>query len=409
MQGMVKFKEKRAEYSSALQGLTLTLVAGWTVIYLLSREFWNELFSLNTLQMLCMLLMVWTTSAFSFWSSEQRVDYKYQKLVAVTILVSFAKPILGIILVTISSDKVTARIAGLAIVELLVYPLCFFSQMRKGKKFFSKQFWRYAVAFNLPLLPHYLSMTVLSSSDRIMISNMCGEAQAGIYSLAYSVSQIMTLFNTALLQTIEPWIYRKIKEKRIEDIKRVAYPAFIMIAAVNIALIVFAPEIIWIFAPAEYYDAIWVIPPVAMSSFFSFAYTFFATFEFYYEKTKSIAAATMIGAALNIVLNYIFIQIYGYRAAGYTTLVCYILFALFHYLMMKNVCKTYLDGRKAYDAKVLLAISLVFVAAGFLMLMTYEHRVIRYSIVLLCAAAAFIYRKKIMGEVRAILSLKKNK
>ena len=66
--------------------------------------------------------------------------------------------------------------------------------------------------FNLPLIPHYLSQTILNSADRIMIERITDAEQAGIYSLAYSVSLVMTLFNTALMQTLSPWIYEKIKK-----------------------------------------------------------------------------------------------------------------------------------------------------------------------------------------------------
>ena len=50
------------------------------------------------------------------------------------------------------------------------------------------------------------------------------------------------------------------------------------------------------FAPESYIDAIWVIPPIAMSVYFMFAYDLFAKFEFYYEKTKLISFATVMGA-----------------------------------------------------------------------------------------------------------------
>lgn len=56
-----------------------------------------------------------------------------------------------------------------------------------------------------------------------MISSMVGESEAGIYSLAYSLSSIMTLFNTALMQTLNPWIYKKIKEQDIKSIAPIAY------------------------------------------------------------------------------------------------------------------------------------------------------------------------------------------
>lgn len=39
---------------------------------------------------------------------------------------------------------------------------------------------------------------------------------------------------------------------------------------------------------------------------------------------------SVLGAILNVFLNYILIPKFGYIAAGYTTLVCYILFAVGH-------------------------------------------------------------------------------
>ncbi len=62
------------------------------------------------------------------------------------------------------------------------------------------------------------------------------------------------------------------------------------------------------------------------SVFFMFLYPLFANIEFYYEKTKFVMVASCSGALLNILLNYIFIGLYGYYAAGYTTLICYMVF-----------------------------------------------------------------------------------
>lgn len=406
MQGLVKFGEEKNKYSSSLQGLCLTLVSIWTVIYLLFHDFWNGFFTLTTVQMLAMLIMIWTTAAFGFWSGEQRVEQRYRGLVAVTVIVSVAKPVIGIIFVLHAEDKVTARILGLALVEIIAYTGMFFKQMRQGKCFFSRRFWKYALMFNLPLIPHYLSMSVLSSADRIMISRMVGDAEAGIYNLAYSVSLIMTMFNTALLRTIEPWLYKKIKAKRLDRIAGIAYPTFIVIAAVNIILIAFAPEVVAIFAPRSYYDAIWVIPPVAMSVYFTYAYSFFATIEFYYEKTGYVAAASTIGALLNVVLNALFIPIFGYYAAGYTTLFCYILYALFHYLFSRKICKDYFDNKQAYDIGILLLITAVFMASGFLLLLTYRLVWVRYSLILGAGCLVLWKRKLVLEIAKRIMNIK---
>ena len=408
-QGLIKFDKERREYSSSLQGLSLTLALAWTVIYFLFRNFWNGILSLTTVQMLSMLILIWLTSVFNFWAVEKRVELSYQKLIVVTLIASFARPIFGIILVINSEDKVTARILGMVLVDIIAYAGLFFVQMKRGKKFYSAKFWKYALTFNLPLIPHYLSMSVLSGSDRIMISNMVGNGEAGIYNLAYSISQIMALFNTALMQTVEPWLYQKIKDKQIKNMSKVAYSTFILIAGVNIMLIAFAPEVVAVFAPQEYYEAIWVIPPVAMSVYFIFSYNFFAVFEFYYEKTKYVMAATSASAVMNIVLNYIFIRICGYQAAGYTTLACYILYAMFHYCFMRKICRERLDDQQPYSLKALLLITGMFMIMGFAFLCTYKFVFIRYVLIAVFLCVIFIKHREIVAALKGILDTKSAK
>ena len=410
IQGLVKFEDRRNQYTSTLQGLTVTLIVIWLGIYLIFHDFWNNLFSLTTTQMLLMFLIMWTTAVITFWSAEQRVEFKYLKLVIITVTVSFLRPIISIILIQVAEDKVTARILGIAIVDILGYSWLFLAQMRRGKQFFSKEIWKYVLQFNLPLIPHYLSNTVLNSSDRIMIDSMIGSSEAGIYSLAYSVSMIMSIFNQALIQTIEPWLYKKIKENSISEIPGVAYPAFILIAIVNLLLMAFAPEIVAVFAPSEYYDAIYVIPPVTMSVYFIFVYYFFVTFEFYYEKTKYITIATLSSAALNIVLNYIFIYFFGYYAAGYTTLICFILYAMFHYIMMNKVVQQRTGiKKKVYDIKILLLITGVFMSFGFLLLFTYKHIVLRYILLFSIIILLIVKRKFIKQAIKGLIDIRKKK
>ena len=406
-QGIVKFEGQRKTFTSSLLGLGTVLVLAWTGIYLLFEDRWNNLLGLTTPQMIAMLLMIWTSAGFNFWAIQQRVQYKYRLLALLTVLTSIAKPTVGIILVLTCSDKVTARIIGLAAVELVIYLGLIIKQFAEGRQFFSTKIWKYGLWFNIPLIPHYLSQTVLNSADRIMIKKMAGASEAGIYSLAYSISLIMTLVNTALLQTVGPWIYQRIKAKEFNRISKIAYPVLVGIAAVNLIVIAFAPEAVRIFAPAKYYPAIWVIPPVAMSVYFMFMYSLFANIEFYYEKTKMISVATMVGAGLNLLLNFIFIKQYGYYAAGYTTLFCYILYALMHYLFMRSIMNKNESGTKVYSVRVLLGITIAFIVAGFLLMLTYNYPVVRYSCIALGLVIIILMRKRIMNLIKIMMEMRK--
>ncbi len=407
LQGIVK-QENKDRFASAMQGLSFVLTILWSIIYCIFHDFFNKVTSLTTIQMVAMLSLIWTTGVFGYWSVEQRMENRYKPLIIITLLTSLLKPTTGIILVIVSTDKVTARILGLALIELIFFMGLFIKDMKKGKCFYDKAIWKYALSFNIPLIPHYLSMAVLNSSDRIMIKYYQGESKAGIYSLAYSLALIMTLFNSALLQTVEPWLYKKINAKQEKDISQVAYITLVVIASVNIGLIAVAPEAVKIFAPPEYAEAVWIIPSVAMSVYFMFAYSLFVAFEFYFEKTHYITLATLIGAVANIVLNMIFIPIFGYYAAGYTTLICYILFAIMHYFFMTQICKDKLEEEKIFNIKILLGITGAFIVCGSIFLLSYNHIIVRYGLIIILFLAVVRRRKNIINSIMRIVSIKKN-
>lgn len=404
--GIVKFKEEEKIFTSSLQGLNLTLCLVWTVIYLIFHEFWNKLLSLTTVQMLAMLLIIWASSSFTFWMTTQRNQFRYRMLVIVTLIVSVMQPVIGIFLVLNAKDKVTARILGMALIEVIAYSGFFVVQMLRGKKFYSGKYWKYAIMFNIPLIPHYLSNTILGSSDRIMIQNMVGVSEAGIYSLAYSISQIMQFVNESLNKTMSPWLYQKIREKDYKSMSKVVYPSLVFIATANLVLIAIAPEIVAIFSPPEFSEAIYVIPPVAMSLFATYLYLCFSPFEFYFEKRIWTTIGTLTSAVVNILLNYIFIQLYGYQAAGYTTLVCYLLNAVMHYFFMRKVCKVFLDGIKPYSLKVLILIAVLFMGVGFLYIPLYSNIVLRYVFTALILLFFIINRKKLISSVSVLLRQK---
>ena len=356
--------------------------------------------------MISMFIIIWMTAIFGFWANEQRIKYSYKKLVIITLISAIVRSVLEIFLVIHSNDKTTAKIIGWAIADIVVFFWMFFSQLYKGKAYFSRKFWNYALAFNIPLVPHYLSQVVLNSSDRIMIQRIIGDDEAGIYNLAYSLSLIMILFNTAFTQTINPWMYQKIKEKRGRDIAPIAYVTLILIGFVNVILIILAPEALYVFAPKTYHGAIWVIPPISMSVFFMYSYDLYAKYAFYYEKTRMIMLASVLGAALNILLNYIFIRRFGYIAAGYTTLLCYIVYACAHYLFMRRVCTQYCESEYPYDTRIILVISLSFIFIGVLCMSTYNFPIIRYGMVGIVIVTSIIQRRLIIRTLKKLLELK---
>ena len=116
--------------------------------------------------------------------------------------------------------------------------------------------------------------------------------------------------------------------------------------------------------------------------------------------------ASVFGAILNIILNYIFIGIYGYIAAGYTTLICYFFYTLFHYILMNAVCKKYAYGVRPYNAKILLMITIPFLLCGLLLLLTYSYSFIRYGLIVITFIGILLFRGKIINIIKQIIAVK---
>lgn len=403
IKGLVQYENDPERLTSSMLGLSVTFTVALFGIYLLNIDFWNKFLELPALLVFAMFAELLFVPAFGFWSALQRFQYKYKALIGVTLIMAFSGPVCGVIAVLGTEHKAEARILSYVLVQACMGAFFFALLFYRGKHFFIKKYWKYALRFNLPLIPHYLSMTILNQLDRIMISKMVGTGESAIYSVAYTVSTIMLLITQAVNHSFTPYTYQALRDGEYEGINQKAKALLAVIGAGCIVVMLFGPEIIALFASKEYYDAIWVIPPVAASVYFRFLYPLFGNVEFFFEETKYTMAASCGGAIINILLNYFFIRSCGYYAAGYTTLLCYILFAVAHSLAYKKVCKKNQIEKEIYSMKYMLALSILLLGAMAAVLPVYKYRLLRYLSGAALAVSAIACREKIKKTVSALV------
>lgn len=394
---MLKFKNDRDCYTASMQGLTFTITAIFFGVYIVFRNQFNAWLGMNTLLMCLLFIQLLSMPPLLFWSARQRFDFRYKSLVAITLLKAVLNPLLGIIAVLFSQEKDVARIVTIVMVEFCIGGVIAFSQFRKGRCFFQKAYWKYALCFNLPLLPHYLSGTILNQADRIMIGQMVGNSQAAIYTIAYNIAMLMLLFTDAINNSFTPWMYQKMKERKFVEINSLGRSIVSIIALLVILLLFFAPEVILIFASKEYADALYIIPPVAVTTFFIFLYVMYANIEFYFEENKMIMVASILAAILNLLLNYIFIPIFGYYAAAYTTLFCYIIYTFSHYCFGKFALKKHGETDSIFDCKHILLTSVFLLVIMVAMYYLYEHVWLRYGLIIVVLIGMIKERHKIIS------------
>lgn len=398
--GMVKFSDDKDDFIMSLQSLTTILTLFLLLLYLGGMDFWNEIFELPTILVLTMFVELLFIPAYSFWSARQKFEYKYIALIFSTLFIAIMCPAVAAIAILCSSHRGEARIISFTLVQAAVGLGFYVLNIHRGKKMVNIKYWRYALGFSIPLIPHYLSMTVLQQSDRIMIGKLIGNGEAAIYSIAYNVSQLMLLVTKAINNSFIPYTYHSLQDKKYKELREKSKLLLILVAGMLILLMMIGPEVIKIFATEEYYAAIWIIPPVSLSVFFLFLYPMFSNVEFYYEKNSVAMAASLIGAIANIILNYIFIPLYGYVAAGYTTVFCYMIFAIMHYWGMKRVLKQQGILEHVYDARFIIALSTLMFLLMIGVLLVYPYTVVRYAIVFAIGVCCIIFRNRLCELIK---------
>ncbi len=213
---------------------------------------------------------------------------------------------------------------------LFVYYKIFVS--KKGRITKLKQHIFYGLKFGIPLIPHTFSGVMLAYFDRIIINQIVGSAETGIYSFAYNIGMLMFVVVTAFSRSWSPFFYSYMNKKQYEEININAQSNFKFIIIIAGLLILFSGEIVKIMADQKYHVAIDLIPVIVISYVFVYLYTLFVGFSFYLKKTYVISINTLIAGGVNIALNYLLIPRYGYFIAAYTTLISYMLLFLLHYM-----------------------------------------------------------------------------
>lgn len=198
---------------------------------------------------------------------------------------------------------------------------------------------RFSVAFGVPLIPHALSGYILAQFDRVIINQVFGSYDTGIYSFAYNVGTLMNVVVMAANKAWVPFFFKELNAERRESIQEAAGKYAKAIFFIALGLILFSREIILVMADSTYFAAIRIVPQIVLGYVAVFMYTLYANYAFYAKKTFMVSLFTFIAGFVNVGLNYLLLPRLGYTAAAWTTLACYILLLALHYVNCKYILK----------------------------------------------------------------------
>ena len=389
------YRSNHEQILSSLQFLEILLVLFVSGVFLLLNFIFPQLFKLDFRIGLMLCINIFLSSAVSLWTTKEKYDYNYIPVVIVSILVSAFTIAFNLIFIFFLEDKTYSLIYGTVVAMAIFYLPLMVRNLFVGRKLINLKVWAYALAFNLPLIPHYLSMVVLGSSDRIMIERMVSEEAVALYSIPYSIALLACIFTNAINASLVPTIYNGLKENNIKGLDKKINIILAIFAIIVFSIMIIGPEAVLVLGGSNYLESKWVIPAVSASMFFMFLYPLFGNIEFYYEKKWITMTCSIVAAVSNIGLNFIFIPLFGYVAAAFTTLACYMLMAFVHFCFYKHLCKT-LGLKKVYDDKSLLIASISILVLMGLSYLLYLNDIVRYIAIGLLLILVLVFLKKII-------------
>lgn len=388
----VDFPDDFDGYLSSIQGLSSIVGVMFLVVMTVGKSIFSRILKLDSNLVVTLFVYLLFFPSVEYVQARFRFTYRYKVNVAIAAYSAISTVIVSIILLLFSPlNRYTSRIYGMVFPNLLMAIGCWFYITKQARRLFNVDYWKYALKIVLPMIPHSLAMIVLGQIDRIMIGRIIGESEAGIYSFGYSYAVIGSVVINAIGQAWQPWLYDHLKENKIDSIKKANVPLNSFVLVFTICFIAVAPEAIMTLGASDYWDAKWMVAPVAIGTFYQYIYSNFSNVELYTKKTVWIAVGSVMAATLNYVLNAIFIPIYGYNIAAVTTMAGYLALMIFHWVFARVSF-----GQHVYDNKSVLLHCTLTTVIGLMMMYTYNGFVLRYlSLIMFLAILGFIYRSEI--------------
>lgn len=404
--GFMKFADKRKEFLSSIQMLMTLFTILFALIVFIFNGYLLRLIKLPSFMLYIMLLISLLNNTMLNWSWYQRYNNNYKKLFRVTVFSTLLMQFFGVLSVVFIPypNKGITMVLGMALARLIIYGYIYVCVFKDGKTYINEQYYNFAIKYSIAVVPHALSQIILNSSDRIMIEKYCGAEKAAYYGVAYSIVMAANIIAISISSAVQPWFFERLKERKYNEIGGTTNVLLIISAIIALSVTLFAPEAIGIMAPESYQASLGVFPSIAASVYFNSLYLYFANIESYYERPIYFSIATGSGAVLNIILNMIFIPIFGFTFAGYSTLLCFILFALLHYLFMKRICKIEISNLRIFDEKFILLLSLIVLLLEFFATYLYLNFIVRLCTIIALIVCVILFRKtflhKLVGLIR---------
>ncbi|MEI6480329.1 MAG: flippase [bacterium] len=235
------------------------------------------------------------------------------------------------------------------IVETSIYALILLFSFRKFGNHIRKWKFNISVAKSIlkdswPLMLSTVAVSIYMKIDQVMIKNMLGNEQAGIYAVAVKLSEVWYFIPTLICTSLSPSIIKALNMSKdlFEDrMKKLYFSLFWFAVAIASFVSVFSYFIIKILFGNAYIGAVPTLQIYVWAGVAVFMGVAVGQYLLASNLTRLSFYSTILGTLTNIIINIILIPRIGIKGAAISTLISYTIatFGIFFFKDTKEHCK----------------------------------------------------------------------
>jgi len=223
---------------------------------------------------------------------------------------------------------------GYVLLANLIQAFCTFLLL--SKTFFSFKFqfhwslWKEMMLYGMPIIIAGFSGMINETFDRIMLSwwapvatEAAAKAEVGIYSACYKLSILISLAVQAFKMGAEPFFFKQAQEANAAKSYARVMKFFVIVLSFMFLIVALYMDVWKHFIDKKMHTGLRVVPILLMANIFLGIYYNLSVWYKLGNKTIAGAYITLIGAAITIVFNFVFIRYFSYMACAWATFFCY--------------------------------------------------------------------------------------
>lgn len=325
---------EREEFYTTLFAFILTVSVGWLIVFeaigprlfrlLLDQDLYDPYFRI-------ILLATAITTTFHLIPRQRfRAAEQAKWFVAMDFGRGITNHAVTLLMVITLSLGVTGYLLGSLAASILVGLGGFVAISRWAVPHLSVSKLRGALAYSVPLFPHFYSHFIISMADRVLLARLGTLDAVGIYTIGYTLANSLYMVVTSGNSAIMPEFARAGDDEIAFDRLATTTTYYLLFAAIaTVGFSLFMPVFVRLFFPASYQNAVSILPWLAVAFFSVALYNVpMNVLSQTQRETNIVPLLTVTAAGANIGLNFILIPPLGIVGAAISTLGAYFLLAL---------------------------------------------------------------------------------